>query len=148
MCNFRTYAFRSGRLEERQIIQLIIIVIDHDISFHVWMLSEPQKNLLPARSLRKIRDNVDIANAPVARTKETRRIVTPIRDQNDFRASPRYHTQKDSKKPAVNNVGQFARIRRFLAIENAVDIEKYYFDDVLSAAQMSDIIRLLKPILG
>ena len=30
------------------------------------------------------------------------------------------------KKPAVNNVGQIARIGRFLAIEDAVNIEKDY----------------------
>src|SRR5689334_12878822 len=90
------------------------------------MLPEPKQNLLAARSLRQIRHNIDIINAPVARTKKTCRVVTPIRDQNDFRARPPYHASKDLEKPAIHNVGQIAGVGRLLTIEHAVNIEKNY----------------------
>jgi hypothetical protein len=121
---FLGQAGRAGGLEKRQIVELIVIVVNDCVPLDLRVLSQPGADLIPAGALWQIRDNVCISDAPVARAEQASGVVAPIRNENDLCTGPEHQLPECAQKPSVHDIGQVPWIGRFGAIEDPVDVEK------------------------
>jgi hypothetical protein len=113
-----------GRLEQRQLIELVIFIVNDDKAGNSGVLFEPRQDFVTARALGHVRRYVDERNAPVLGAKEPSRVVSPGGGQDDLRAGLFKQALKAHKQTLIDHVWEFAWVGRLLAVQNAVNIQE------------------------
>src|SRR3954464_8281260 len=111
-------------LEQRQIVQCVVLIIDHHEAGDPRMIRKPGGYLAGAPTPRLVRTDVDEGYAPMLGGKHADRVTPPARGKHDLGAGAIQQLFEASQQLLVDDVGEFARIGRLVAIEDAVDVQK------------------------
>lgn len=102
-------------LKQRQLIQLVILVVDHREACHLRMPLKPGANLIAARPLWHVGRDADKRNTPVFGTEgRAGRIVSPGRGQDHLRTSAIKKTFNLAKSRRSTTYGRLSVLAVFL----------------------------------
>ena len=103
-------------LKEGQPLQLVVLVVNDDISGNFRVVSQPFKDFLATRLVWHVWRNVYEGNAMVLGAENTGWIVSPCGRKYDRRPCSFKQLSKPCKQPVINDVWKVARIGCLRAI--------------------------------
>src|SRR5437762_4952821 len=119
-------------LEQRQVVELVVLVIEHDIAVHLRMDSQPFKNFLRARLFGEVRRYVNERYPVMLRGKYAYRIIAPRRCKHDRGTGFAQQLLKSSEQRLVDDVRKTTRVRRLSTIKNSINIQENDLHGVFS----------------
>ena len=124
LCDLISQPCQGRRLEERQTVKPVVLVVQHDVACHRRVVTQPGNDLIAPRLIGEVGRDVDEWNAPVPCAEQTCRIVAPCRGQDDFRLRTLQDPTQPLYEERIRNIRKLTWIGCALAVQNPIDIRK------------------------
>src|SRR5436190_93930 len=99
-------------LEQRQVVELVVLVIEHDIAVHLRMDPQPFKNFLGTRLFGEVRRYINERYTVMLRGKYAYRIISPCRCKHDGGTGFVQQFLKPGEQRLVHAVREATRVGR------------------------------------
>src|ERR1700743_2524322 len=93
------------------------------------MTREPGEHFVAARAFGPVGTHVDERHAPMSCGEQSDRVAPPRRREHYLCAGSVEKLFQPSQQLLVDNVGKLAWVRRLVAVQDAVDVQKYHLHD-------------------